>query len=133
MIKPSLQRDHYQFVTFRWRGTFTRERIIQCLAQDPGLRRRAYVPVYFANPSYCSHLNDRPSASSSVRITLTQCTGIIEACLHNPASVTTVCTRRHRFLLRGSYLARSLSCVSYLLSRLCGSQLPLVSSLRGHA
>lgn len=38
-------------------------------------RRRAYVPVYFANPVHCSRLNDRPSVSflPLPRIAVTQC------------------------------------------------------------
>lgn len=60
-------------------------------------RRRTYVPAYFANPDYCSRLNGRPSVSFSLDRGDTML-GIIEACLHNPASVTTICVRRHRFL-----------------------------------
>lgn len=38
--------------------------------------------------------------------------GIIEACLHNPASVTTICVRRHRFLPEAPGPS-SLSCRSF--------------------
>lgn len=92
-----------------------KETIRNTMKRQPTLtRRHTYVPAYFANPGYCSRLNGRPSLSFSLDRGDTML-GIIEACLHNPASVTTICVRRHRFLPEAPG-PNSLK-LSYLLSR----------------
>lgn len=104
-----------------------KETIRNTMKRQPTLtRRRTYVPAYFANPGYCSRLNGRPSLSFSLDRGDTML-GIIEACLHNPASVTTICVRRHRFLPEAPG-PNSLK-LSYLLSR----YRLLRPSLHGHA